>query len=122
MTDHQDPVGSQHGRFAPEQIHAPEAVCHVAHERQPGGAPGVPSRQVVMGENPSYHVFVNWDVKHHGDLLSDSRTAPIGITLLHFDDRMNEYRVARRPCGRPALSELGVKVSLHPAQALRTPL
>src|SRR6266481_10029572 len=31
------------------------------------------------------------------------------------------YRVARRPCGRPALSELGVKVSLHPAQALRTP-
>jgi hypothetical protein len=32
------------------------------------------------------------------------------------------YRVARRPCGRPALSELGVKVSLHPAQALRTPL
>src|SRR4029077_15198953 len=32
------------------------------------------------------------------------------------------YRVARRPRGRPALSELGVKVSLHPAQALRTPL
>src|SRR5208283_4352427 len=31
-------------------------------------------------------------------------------------------RRARRPCGRPALSELGVKVSLHPAQALRTPL
>src|SRR5690348_2156088 len=33
-----------------------------------------------------------------------------------------KYRVARRSCGRPALSELGVKVSLHPAQALRTPL
>ena len=32
------------------------------------------------------------------------------------------YGVARRPCGRPALSELAVKVSLHPAQALRTPL
>jgi hypothetical protein len=61
-------------------------------------------------------------VEHHGDLLSDSRTAPMGITLLHFHDRMNEYRVARRPCGRPALSELGVKVSPHPAQVLRTPL
>jgi len=35
---------------------------------------------------------------------------------------VTNYRVARRPCGRPALSELGVKVSLHPAQALRTPL
>jgi len=30
-------------------------------------------------------------------------------------------RVARRPCDRLALSELGVKVSLHPAQVLRTP-
>src|SRR5437879_975472 len=36
--------------------------------------------------------------------------------------RIEDYRVARRPCGRPALSELGVKVSLQPAQALRTPL
>jgi hypothetical protein len=62
------------------------------------------------------------DVERQGDLLGDSRTAPAGITLLHFDDRTDEYRVARRPCGRPALSELGVKVSLHPAQALRTPL
>ena len=35
--DHQDPVGPQHGRFAPEQIHAPEAVSHVTQERQPGG-------------------------------------------------------------------------------------
>jgi len=51
--DHQDPVGSQHGRFAPEQVHAPEAVSHVAQERQPGGTAGVLSRQVVMGENPS---------------------------------------------------------------------
>jgi hypothetical protein len=32
------------------------------------------------------------------------------------------YRVARQPRGCPALSEPGVKVSLHPAQALRTPL
>jgi hypothetical protein len=28
-------------------------------------------------------------VERQGDLLGDSRTAPIGITLLHFDDRMN---------------------------------
>src|SRR5258707_9438561 len=29
--------------------------------------------------------------------------------------RASSYRVARQPCGRLALSELGVKVSLHPA-------
>jgi len=28
--DHQDPVGLQRGRRAPEQIHAPETVFHVA--------------------------------------------------------------------------------------------
>jgi hypothetical protein len=40
-----------------------------------------------MSENPANHVFVDWDVEHQGDLLRDSRKAPIGITLLHFDDR-----------------------------------
>src|ERR1700719_4225187 len=35
--------------------------------------------------------------------------------------QVRNYRVARRPCGRPALSELGMKVYLLPAQALRTP-
>ncbi len=82
--DHQDPVGPQRGRLAPKQIHTPEAVFHVAQESQPGGITGVLSRPVVMGENPSNHVFVDWDV-------CDSRTAPAGITLLHFDDRMNEF-------------------------------
>src|SRR5580704_629418 len=120
--DDPDPVGPQRGRLAPEQIHTPEAVFHVAQKSQPGGTTGVLSRQVVMGENPSNHVFVDLNVERQGNLSCDSRTAPVGITLLHFDDRVNEYRVARRPCGRPALSELGVKVSLHPAQALRTPL
>ena len=62
---------------------------------------GVLSRQVVMGENPAHHVFVNWDVEHHGDLLSDSRTAPIGITLLHFDDRMNEIYAPSFRTGLP---------------------
>jgi hypothetical protein len=63
---------------------------HVAEERQPGRAIGVLSRPVVMGENPANHVFVDGDVERQGDLLDDSRTAPTGITLLHFDDRMNE--------------------------------
>ena len=45
----------------------------------------------MIGENPSNHVFVDLDVERQGDLLSDSRTAPIGIALLHFDDRMNEF-------------------------------
>jgi len=85
----QDPVGPQRGRLAPEQIHTPEAVFHVAQESQPGGTPGVLSRPVVMGENPSNNVFVDLNVDRQGDLLGDSRTAPAGITLLHVDDRID---------------------------------
>jgi protein-S-isoprenylcysteine O-methyltransferase Ste14 len=89
--DHQDPVGPQRGRVAPEQIHAPQAGFPVAQESQPGGTIGVLPRPVVMSENPSNHVFVDLDVERQGDLLSNSRTAPAGITLLHFDDGMNEF-------------------------------
>ncbi len=63
----------------------------MAQERQPRGATGVLARPVVIGENPSNHVFVDLDVERQGHVLGDSRTAPVGITLLHFDDRMNKF-------------------------------
>jgi hypothetical protein len=34
-----------------------------------------------MGENPSNNIFVDLDVERQGDLLGDSRTAHVGITL-----------------------------------------
>jgi len=77
--DDQDPVGPQGGRLTPEQIHTPEAVFHVAQESQPRGTTGVLAGLVVIGENPSNHVFVDLDVERQGDLLCDSRTAPVGI-------------------------------------------
>ena len=94
-------MGRQRCRLALEQIHAPQAVFHVAQERQPGGAIGVLSRPVVMSENPANHVFVDGDVERQGDLLGDSRTAPIGITLLHFEDRMNEIYARSFRTGLP---------------------
>jgi len=100
--DHQDPVGPQRGRLAPEQIHTPEAVFHVAQESQPGGTIEILSRPVVIGENPPNHVFVDWDVERQGDLLRDSRTAPVGITLLHFYDRMDEFCARSLRAGLPS--------------------
>jgi hypothetical protein len=87
----QDPVGAQRCRLAPEQIYTPEAVFHVAQESQPGGTTGALSRQVVTGENPANHVFIDLDVERQGDLLGDSWAAPARITLLHFDYRTNEF-------------------------------
>ena len=94
-------MGPQHSRLAPEQIDTPEAVFHVAQESQPGGTAGVLSRSVVMGENPANHVFVDLDVERKGDLLCDSRTAPVGITLLHFDHQMDEFWARSFRAGLP---------------------
>ena len=54
--DDQDPMGPQRCRLAPEQIHAPEVVFHVAQERQPGRTTGVLPRPVVLREYPSNRI------------------------------------------------------------------
>ena len=53
-------------------------------------------------ESFANYVFVDLDVERQGDLLSDSWTAPIGITVLHFDDRMNEFWARSFRAGLPA--------------------
>jgi hypothetical protein len=55
----------------------------------------------VTGENPANHVFVDLDVERQGDLLCNSRTAPVGIPLIHFDDRMNEFFARSFRAGLP---------------------
>jgi hypothetical protein len=47
------------------------------------------------------NVFIDLDVKRQGDLLGDSRTAPAGITLLHGDDRINEFCTRSFRAGLP---------------------
>src|SRR5205807_10611845 len=89
--DDQDPMGPQRCRLAPEQIHAPEAVFHVAQERQPGRTTGGMSRLVVMAENPSIYVFVNLAVERYTLSLHDALPISVGISLLHFDDRTEEF-------------------------------
>jgi len=45
-----------------------------------------------MSENPANHVFVDLDVERQGDLLGDSRTAPIGIVESKRVTRVNRQR------------------------------
>src|SRR5215467_7491129 len=85
--DHQNPVGPQHGRFAPEQIHAPKAIFHVAEEREPGPSSRMRFRPVTNAKDTANHILLDDDAESQGDLLGDAGTAPIWITLLHFDDR-----------------------------------
>jgi len=57
--DHQDPVGTQRCRLAPEQIHTPEAVFHVAEEGEPGWASRMRFRPVMNAEDPANHILVD---------------------------------------------------------------
>ena len=70
---------------------------------QDGPAPSRP-RPVVMGENPSNHVFVNRKVEGQGNLFSNSRTAPAVVPLLHFHNRMDEF------CTRSLRAGLGTAI------------
>jgi len=54
-----------------------------------------------MGENPPNNLFVDLNVEHQGGLLGDSGTAPAGITLLHVDDRMDEFCTRSFRAGLP---------------------
>src|SRR5207244_11677425 len=65
----------------------------MSNEGQPGWPPGVLFRSIVTGENPSNRVFVDGDVESQGNLLSNSRTAPGGIALLHLDNGFQEFFV-----------------------------
>ena len=89
--DNQNPVGSQRSRFPQAQIQTPEAIFHVANESQPGRATGVLSWPIVTGENPANNVFVDGDVESQGNLLSNPRTAPGWIALLHLNDGFDEF-------------------------------
>src|SRR5437773_18369 len=86
--------------------------------------PGVLFRSVVTGENPSNHVFVDGDVESQGHLLSNSRTAPGGIALLHLDNGFQEFFVGSFGAGpTPALGGeeqaiLSVPQSLVEAQGV----
>src|SRR6266581_945997 len=89
------------------------------------GPPGVLFRSVVTGENPSNHVFVDGDGESQGNLLSDARTAPGGIKLLHLDDGINEFSTGSSGPGPPPLlgreevAILSVPQGLVEAQASR---
>jgi len=49
--DDEYPVAAEHDRLAAKEIHAPEAVCRMADERQPGGSSAARRRAIVFGQH-----------------------------------------------------------------------
>src|SRR5471032_1789319 len=75
MIHHQhDPVALKHNRFTVEQIDTPQAVLHVADEREPGWALGSRGRSEVLSEDATHDVLVDLDAERMSHLLGDART------------------------------------------------
>ncbi len=89
--DDQDPVGTQRCRLAPAQIHTPEAVFHVAEERETAWASRIRFRPVMNAEDVANHILVDCNAESQRDLLGDSGTTPVEITPFQFNDCVDEF-------------------------------
>ena len=86
-----NPVALKRNRFTSEQIDSPQAVLHLADEREPGWSLGSGGRSEVLSEDAMHDVLVDLDAERISHLLSDSRTTEAWIAVLHFEDRCDEF-------------------------------
>ena len=94
-----DPIALEHNGLTSEQIDAPQAVLHVADEREPGGSLISGGRSEMPSEDAAHDVFVDLDAKRVSNLLGNSRTTEARIAVLHFEDRRDE--ILRGPLSSP---------------------
>jgi hypothetical protein len=91
--DDQHPVRTQRCRLAPEQVHTPEAVFHVAEERQPGWASRIQFRPVMNVEDAANHILVDCNAESQPDLLGDAGTTSVEIPPFQFNDYVDEFLI-----------------------------
>ena len=88
--DHQHPVAPEPDGFAPKEVHAPEAVCRVANERQPRGPGSARGGAIVVRQHAVHDVLVDVDSERLRDDPRNPWTAEPGIARLQFDDGLDE--------------------------------
>ena len=91
--DHEHLVAPEHDRLASKEVHAPEAVCGVADERQPRGSGSARSRAIVFRQHAVHHVLVDVDPERPRDDVRNPWTAEPRIARLEFDDGPDECLV-----------------------------
>src|SRR5690348_14808104 len=74
-------VRVEDGRFAPKQIHAPQAVFRLTEDTQPRRPRGARFRLIPGRENPSHDIPIDGNTEGQRDLLRDPRTAPARVPL-----------------------------------------
>ena len=92
VDDHEDPMTAKEDRFAPKQVHAPEAVLGLGDEREPGWARVV--RMIcseMLREDPTHDILVDLHAECMRDLLGNTLIAKSGVTELHFEDGRDDF-------------------------------
>lgn len=92
IQDQQHPMSLQPDGLAPEQVHTPQGVLGVSQYAQPRGAV-VPTSHwvVVLGQDPSDRIFVQFETETPGELGGDLGTAQMGVAALHFQDGRDPF-------------------------------
>ena len=92
VDDREDPMTAKEDRFAPKQVHAPEAVLGLGDEREPGWARVV--RMIcseVLREDPTHDILVDLHAECMRDLLGNTLIAESGVTELQFEDGRDDF-------------------------------
>jgi hypothetical protein len=84
--DHEHPVAPEHDGLAAKKVHAPEAVCGLADERQPRWPGSARCRAMVFGSHAVHDVLVDVDPERVRDDARDPWTAEPRVARLEFDD------------------------------------
>src|SRR5579862_7622028 len=88
---HQYPIRSQTNRFALKQVDAPQTVLHISNEREPGWTAFRRHRVGMLGQNASDSILINTGPKRQIDLVRNMWTSPGRITLLHLNNRTDQF-------------------------------
>ena len=93
--DHEYPVAPEHDGLTSKEVHAPQAVCRVADERQPRGPESARGRAIVFRKHAVNDVLVDVDPERVRDDARNPWTAEPRIARLELDDSLDQLSLAR---------------------------
>ena len=88
--DHEHPVAPEHDGLASKEVHAPQAVCRVADERQPQGPGSARDGAIVCRQHAVHDVLIDVGPERSRDDARTPWTVEPRSTRLELDDGLDE--------------------------------
>ena len=110
--DHEHPVAPEHDGLASKEVHAPQAVCRVADERQPRGPGAARDGAIVCRQHAAHDVLIDVGPERSRDDARNPWTAEPRIPRLELDDGLGKC------LARPLRSGLLLKLARREQSAV----